>query len=415
VFRLIDQLHPTLLIDEADRIFKNRGGDAASDLMAQVIDQGFERGTPVIRVEKNADGQQEVKEFEAFAATAIAGIDKGAWPDTVLDRSVIIRMRRRRKGETVEKFRRRGHSSTDGETLRRRWAGFVQSNPDLVATLSGSYPRLPDVLHDRAMDCWEPLVAAADAAGDGWPKNAREAAVALTPSEDDGDELGVTLLADIFRVWAKPPLKGQAEIGTKELVDALLGLEESPWPTYGKQGKGLTGRSLAWLLKPFDIKPGNVGPEDHRVRGYARAQFETAWGAYTSPETAISGVQSAQHAQSLIDKGETPPAEVHSEGDGCALENDPDPLRNKGLGGVCTSDPENEGKNSRLTPSSCSRCGATEGLLVPAHWDPSGTLAYCEACCGWLTDNGVIPPADPNPPPLPRPSPPDDGPDYEVF
>jgi Protein of unknown function (DUF3631)/Domain of unknown function (DUF3854) len=353
VFRLIDQLHPTLLLDEADRIFKNRAGDAAADLMAQVIDQGFERGTPVIRVEKNSDGQQEVKEYEAFAATAIAGIDKGGWPDTVVDRSVIIRMRRRRKDEKVEKFRRRGQAFTDGETIGRRWAGFVQSNPDLLASLSGSYPGLPDVLHDRAMDCWEPLVAIADAAGGDWPKRARRAAVALTPSEDDGDELGVALLADIFRVWSNVPLKGQDEVTTKELVDALLELgDESPWPTHGKQGKGLTGRSLAWLLRPFGINPGNVGPREHRVRGYARSQFETAWGAYESAATSISGVSSAHRAHSLVDKGETATAEVHTEGDGCALGNDPEPLRDKGVGGVGTSALENDTSSTPTTPSS---------------------------------------------------------------
>ena len=62
MFRLIDKLHPTLLVDEADRIFRNRGGDPAADLVAQVINQGFERGTPVLRVERTSDGTQEVRE-----------------------------------------------------------------------------------------------------------------------------------------------------------------------------------------------------------------------------------------------------------------------------------------------------------------------------------------------------------------
>jgi hypothetical protein len=37
-------------------------------------------------------------------------------------------------------------------------------------------------LEDRAADTWEPLIAIADLAGDGWPARARTAAVRTTKS-----------------------------------------------------------------------------------------------------------------------------------------------------------------------------------------------------------------------------------------
>ena len=45
------------------------------------------------------------EELPAYCAVAMAGL--GWLPDTILTRSVIVRMRRRAPGETVEPFRRR--------------------------------------------------------------------------------------------------------------------------------------------------------------------------------------------------------------------------------------------------------------------------------------------------------------------
>jgi Protein of unknown function (DUF3631)/Domain of unknown function (DUF3854) len=335
MFRLIDKLHPTLLVDEADRIFRHRGGDPASDLVAQVIDQGFERGTPVLRVERTADGGQEVREFDAFAATGIAGIDKGAWPDTVLDRSVIVRMRRRRRGETVEKLRRRGQGVTDGETLRRTWAGYVASNPDLLARLSGAHPGMPEELHDRAADCWESLVAIADAAGGHWPAMAREAARALTPGEDEDDDLGVALLTDLRRVWPD----GEEEVATKVLVGRCCEREDSPWTTYGRQGKGLTGKAMANILRPFGIHPCQIeGAGHHGARGYARAQFEDAWSRYC--EDRPLGGRTVPGVPSLTPQGDSAPPKCPAESEPGTHIKGSDPLQDKGCATWDTSERE---------------------------------------------------------------------------
>jgi hypothetical protein len=56
---------------------------------------------------------------------------------------------------------------------------------------------LPYELTDRAQDAWEPLVAIADLAGDGWPAIARAAAIKLMATRIEVPPIGALLLADI--------------------------------------------------------------------------------------------------------------------------------------------------------------------------------------------------------------------------
>jgi Protein of unknown function (DUF3631)/Domain of unknown function (DUF3854) len=356
MFRLIDQLKsPTLLIDEADRVFRNAGMDPGADLLAQIIDQGHERGNPALRTERDSDGNWTVMEFETFTPTAIAGVDRGAnWPDSVLDRAIVIRMRRRKKTEKVERLRRRGVSAQCGEELGRRWAGYAQSHPELTASLSGSYPNMPAELNDRACDSWEPLIAIADAAGGDWPKRARHAAKHLAGADDADDDLGTRLLADLQRVW---PKKKDVETG-KELAELLKDNDDDGlWRNYGKQGKGLTANAMARILRPFDIRPGLHWVDGRNVRGYARADFEKAWAAYVPEEggvrgldTAISGVSTVRGVRPLTDKGESLAPQVLGDDPDLTLENDPDPLRHKGPNSPNTSDPQNDGYSASDPP-----------------------------------------------------------------
>jgi hypothetical protein len=348
LFRLIAQLKsPTLLIDEADRVFRNVGTEPGADLLASIIDQGHERGNPALRTERDADGNWTVQEFETFTPTAIAGVDRGKnWPDSVLDRAIVIRMRRRKKSETVERLRKRGVSAQRGQELGRRWAGYVQSHPELAASLSGAYPDLPGELNDRACDSWEPLIAIADAAGGEWPKWARDAAKHLTDSDAADDDLGTQLLADLQRVWPDHDV----ETG-KELTELLKDDDDDGlWRNYGRQGKGLTAKSMATILRPFGIRPGQHKVDGKNIRGYARAEFEKAWGAYVSADTPQDSRQSAPTATSLTDTGESPPPEVLPDEAEVALRSDPDPLQDKGSSTSTTSDESQWGYSTPTPP-----------------------------------------------------------------
>ena len=156
----------TLLYDEIDTVFgpKARENEELRGLLNAGHRKGAVAGRCVVRG-KNI----ETEEIPAYAAVAMAGL--GWLPDTILSRSVIIRMRRRHAGESVEPYRRRVHAA-EGYGIRDKIAAWTRS-------VSFEWPELPNEIQDRDADVWEPLIAIADAVGGEWPARARAAGVAL--------------------------------------------------------------------------------------------------------------------------------------------------------------------------------------------------------------------------------------------
>ena len=100
--------------------------------------------------------------------------------------------------QLVEKLR--GNKDYGFHELARKCARWAA---DHVEALKDAEPAMPELLHDRAQDNWEPLIAIADAAGGEWPKSARTAAIAIQRETEELDEaeVGVQLLHDIADVF----------------------------------------------------------------------------------------------------------------------------------------------------------------------------------------------------------------------
>ena len=124
-------------------------------------------------------------------------------------------------------------------------------------------------------------MAIADVAGGTWPEQARRAAVTLSgqASTEDFDEPGVTLLADVQKVFPHD----EGSISSKDLLEELLKLEDAPWLTW-RRGQPLTQNGLARLLKRFGISPTKLRIEGDTPRGYFRDDFADAWSRYLPPE-----------------------------------------------------------------------------------------------------------------------------------
>src|SRR5262249_2567563 len=107
----------TNLFDEIEAGFgpKGKGKKGLGALLNSGHRRGAGAGRCVVRGKT-----VETEEISSYAAVALAGL--GWLPDTILSRSVIVRMRRRAPDETIESFRRRVHAPI-GEALRRRLAG----------------------------------------------------------------------------------------------------------------------------------------------------------------------------------------------------------------------------------------------------------------------------------------------------
>jgi hypothetical protein len=254
---------PTVLLDEADTVFGPKAGEANEDLRG-LLNAGHQRNRPAIRW--NA-GTNRVEVIPTFAMAALAGI--GTMPDTIEDRAVVIRMRRRTADETVAPYRQR----RDGPALRHL-------ADDLNRWLRRNLPRLEHAepvmpLEDRAADTWEPLIAVADLAGDNWPDRARHAAQTLTAERD-----GAAATSDRIRLLAdwRAAFGDRDTIPTTDLIDRLKADPEAPWAEYG--GTGLTAMRLATLLREYDIGSGTIRFPDGQAKGYRRADFADAWQRY---------------------------------------------------------------------------------------------------------------------------------------
>jgi hypothetical protein len=173
LFRMIDaggDRPPTLILDEADRLFGSEKKDEDNRELIALLNNGFRAGRPTWRC---VGPMQVPTAFSNYAMAVIAGI--GRKPDTVEDRAVNITMRRRLPGEEVEKFRLRTNRP-ELLTLQKRLAAWATAN---LAEIEKPVEDIPAGLEDRAEDAWEPLLAVAQIAGGDWPKRAQEAAMAL--------------------------------------------------------------------------------------------------------------------------------------------------------------------------------------------------------------------------------------------
>jgi hypothetical protein len=279
LFRSVAARQPTVMLDEVDAIFGPRAHDH-EDLRA-LLNAGHRKGATVVRCV--GDGaNMEVAEFPAFAAVALAGI--GDLPDTIADRSVILRMRRRSPDEAVEPFRCR-LVEPEGDALRRRLAAWAKRHGD---ELGEHIPHLPAGLTDRPADVWEPLIIVADVAGGDWPERARQAATALVVEQaDSATTLGVRLLEDVRSVFEDT---GADRLSSKDLLDGLVALEEAPWGDL--RGRPLDSRGLARRLKPYGVESRVVRIGEHTPRGYERSDFEDAWKRYLGEGTVRSSSSS---------------------------------------------------------------------------------------------------------------------------
>lgn len=193
LIRKVDQVKPTLLLDESDAAFN--GEKEYAEALRGILNTGFYAGG-VASCCVGQGANTTFKDFCTYCAKAIAGI--GQLPDTVTDRSIPIRLQRKKPGEVVARFRRR-HAKGEAQQIKAELSDWVNSIADRLREVE---PSLPDELTDRQQDGIEPLLAIADEAGHDWPGAVRKAAVEIFGSSEGEDQnVGVQLLGDIRAIF----------------------------------------------------------------------------------------------------------------------------------------------------------------------------------------------------------------------
>ena len=218
----------------------------------------------------------EPRRFGTWCPKAISGI--GGLPDTVIDRSLVVRLERKPSSHALDRWRDRDWKAV--KDLRRRIGRWIADKDEEILNGRRSV-RFPPGLHDRARDAWEALLAVANVAGCDWAGEGGRAWRACEKVHADAeDETGARekLLADLRQVFADA---GDPEaMATNQILKALRAMEGRPWSEW-KRGQPLSPRGLADLLKPFNVRPTTFRqPGGGTSRGYHRKHLQPVWSAY---------------------------------------------------------------------------------------------------------------------------------------
>jgi putative DNA primase/helicase len=267
VFRIVEMKAPTLLIDEADTFLKD------NDELRGVLNTGHRRGGQVTRT---VGEDFEPRQFTTWSPAAIAMI--GRLPDTLDDRAITIRLRRRKPIERVRAFR----SDRAGElrVLAQKAARWALDNRQ---TLTAADPETGELVN-RSADNWRPLFAIADAAGGRWSRLARSTAESAEAAKED-QSIKTMLLSDIRDVFTERPYSDR--ISSNELAATLGAMEGRPWADW-RNGKPMTASGLARMLAPFGILPGTKRTGSDTFKGYLYSDFADAFASYLPDQTVTS-------------------------------------------------------------------------------------------------------------------------------
>ncbi|MCT2589358.1 DUF3631 domain-containing protein [Streptomyces sp. N2-109] len=272
---------PTILFDEIDTVFGPKAGD--NEELRGFLNAGHRRKGVTYRCVGDGSNQG-VQPFPSYCGVAVAGL--GWLPDTILTRSVVIRMRRRAPNEQVEPFRTR--NEPEGHALRTQLTTWTDSVREQVCD---AFPAMPEGVSDRPADVWEPLLAVADAAGGAWPERARQACLELVAAATAGDKasLGIRLLTDL----RDTVFGGADRMPTAQILAGLNAMDEAPWADMG--GKPLDSRQLAKRLAEYvtadnqPIKARNIRTrEGSVVKGYYATDLHDAWARYCPAATSAT-------------------------------------------------------------------------------------------------------------------------------
>jgi uncharacterized protein DUF3631 len=268
LIRTVDAERPTLLLDETDASFN--GSKEMAETLRGILNSGF-RSRGNFRKCVGEGANMTVRSYSTFGAKALAGI--GRLPDTIADRSIPIRLRRRAPGEKIQEFYEEEWEA-DATSIAN---GFADALTPQFEALAEARPNRPEGISDRAKDAWKPLLAIADLADGDWPERARRAAQVLCGDQElDEQEIGIRLLGALRDAFRE---RMTDKLASSEFRDWLHKQTDEPWSDWSR-GNPISSRKVADLLRPFEIKPRVIRIGSETPRGYELEACEDAFARY---------------------------------------------------------------------------------------------------------------------------------------
>lgn len=268
LFRSIESYKPTLFVDEIDTFINDSQG------LQGVLNAGHCRDNSYIIRCVGDDNEPAL--FNVYGAKAISGI--GKIPDTLIDRSISLTLRRKMKNESKQRARDLSVDITNTiQSKLARWSG------DNMLAVKEADPVLPVSINDRAQDNWEILIKIALTLGDDWLERAYSACIEISGIENDELSLNEQLLADIQTFFN---LHETNRLLSKRLLAELCRDPEMIWSTLN-HGKPITLPQISKRLSGFHISSKcmrtiDVNGKEARGRGYDINDFQDAFSRYLS-------------------------------------------------------------------------------------------------------------------------------------
>jgi hypothetical protein len=268
LYHLIDDTHPSSLLDELDNL-----GISRNRLLA-VLDSGYRKDGKGSLMES---GRR--REFSLFAPLALALPDMfGGLPRALNERCVTINMERHDGRRKLLRFDADRPDPALDAAYRQilLWRREVKLNPD---------PEMP--LRNRVADNWRCLISIADSLG--WGEKAREAMMVFAREYRDAD-VKILLLTDIKKVF---DAKVVDRLPTKTLIAALHEMDGAEWCEFrgtrgDQQPHKLKDSELAAMLKDFRIRPRTIRQRDSTAKGYHRPDLVDVWAKYCTEDVTAS-------------------------------------------------------------------------------------------------------------------------------
>jgi hypothetical protein len=264
LFRLIQNMKPTLIIDEAESL---AGRSERAQELGAILNSGNRKNTVVPRcVGKN----HELSMFSIYCPKVVCAIRDVSEPTK--DRAIVIVMQKKLGSQHIERFIGR-NVTPQGVALRKRIAALISAKRRDIEAV---YEKLElDFLPDRDAENWLPLFSVLQVLAAERIPELRALAIQMTGAKaaaDQDDSLGLRLLGDLQAVWRD----GEAAALTTDLISRLEVIDDAPW----REAFKLDARKLARLLRGFDVSPRQVRIGSVTGKGYRAEELSVAVSRY---------------------------------------------------------------------------------------------------------------------------------------
>lgn len=255
LFRFIAKYFPTIITDEADSFFEFRPE------LRGILDSGHTKETAY--TVRCVGEDHDPEKFSTWCPKVIAAI--GTLPATVMDRSIVVRMQRKKKSEQVKRI-----DSNTEKTCERLKELLLRWSKDNGKKLESINVEDISELDDRQNDNWRGMLTIASLAGDEWFQKMKKAAIALSAENQEIDNSpGIRLITYIKDIFDE---KSKEHLFTTTLISGLR-----------ERGEFYNDMKLSKTLKPYIKHKSHTVHEksnDAGAKGYDRWEFLDCWERY---------------------------------------------------------------------------------------------------------------------------------------